>query len=138
MYENAAYAGQMMRSEQMKDVLVSEAAAQHGLPHQVIQEFVRQEGGLPQELQGTGAQAQAFFADDATRQLQGQQIERMRQQQGIDQAAAIHAAAVGTPHQPPDSIAGPDGARGRFLPKLARAAGASWHAHAPWPDAAQL
>ena len=39
MYENAAYAGQMMRSEQMKDVLVSEAAARHGLPHQVIQEF---------------------------------------------------------------------------------------------------
>ena len=78
MYENAAYAGQMMRSEQMKDVLVSEAAARHGLPHQVIQEFVRQEGGLPQELQGTGAQAQAFFADEATRQLQGQQIERMR------------------------------------------------------------
>ena len=36
MYENAAYAGQMMRSEQMKDVLVSEAAARHGLPHQII------------------------------------------------------------------------------------------------------
>ena len=61
MYESAAYAGQMMRSEQMKDVLVSEAAARHGLPHQVIQEFVRQEGGLPAELQNTGAQAQAFF-----------------------------------------------------------------------------
>ena len=31
MYENAAYAGNMMRSEQMRDVLVSEAAARHGL-----------------------------------------------------------------------------------------------------------
>ena len=95
MYESAAYAGQMMRSEQMKDVLVAEAAARHGLPHDVLQEFVRQEGGLPLELQDTGARAQAFFAQEATREAQGQQLERMRQQQGIDQAAAIHAAAVG-------------------------------------------
>ena len=61
MYENAAYAGQQMRSEQLKDVMVSEASARHGLPHDVIQELVRQQGGLPQELQGSGAQAQAFF-----------------------------------------------------------------------------
>ena len=115
MHENAAYAGNMMRSEQMKDVLVSEAAARHGLPHQVIQEFVRQEGSLPLSLQGTGARAQAFFAEDATRQLQGQQIERARQQQGIDQAAAIHGAAVGRPHQPLTGLQGQMARAGDFF-----------------------
>ena len=63
MYENAAYAGQQMRSEQLKDVMVSEAAARHGLPHDLSHELVRQQGVLPLEMQGTGAQAQAFFAD---------------------------------------------------------------------------
>ena len=67
MYENAAYAGNMMRSEQLKDVMVSEAAARHGLPHQVIQELVRQSGGLPQELQGTGAAAQVLDMNAAQR-----------------------------------------------------------------------
>ena len=47
MYESAAYAGQQMRQEQLKDVMVSEAAARHGLPHDVIHELVRQQGGLP-------------------------------------------------------------------------------------------
>ena len=116
MYESAASAGQMMRSEQMRGVLVAEAAARHGLPHDVIQEFVRQEGGLPQELQGSGARAQAFFAQEATREAQGQQLERMRQQQGIDQAAAIHAAAVGTPTAAAHQFAPFQGTIGRARP----------------------
>ena len=106
LFENAAYAGQMMRSEQMKDVLTAEAAARHGLPHQVIQELVQPTGGLPAELQGSGQRAQDFFASEAARHLQGQQIERMRQQQGIDQAAAVHGAAVGVPFQPLQGLHG--------------------------------
>ena len=33
MYEGAAYASKMLRSEQMNDVVIAEAAAQNGIPH---------------------------------------------------------------------------------------------------------
>ena len=46
MYEGAAYASKMMRSEQMNEELVAEAAAQNGIPHDVVHEFVRQQGLL--------------------------------------------------------------------------------------------
>ena len=36
MYEGAAAASKMLRSEQMNEVLIAEAAAQNGIPHNVV------------------------------------------------------------------------------------------------------
>ena len=96
MYEGAAYASKMLRSEQMNEVMVAEAAAQNGIPHNVVHEFVQQQDGqLPQAQQNTGSMWQRMFGQQAEQRLQDQQFERMQQQAGIDQAAAIHAAAEG-------------------------------------------
>ena len=95
MYEGAAYASKMMRREQMNEVLIAEAAAQNGIPHDVVHEFVQQQdGALPQAQQNTGSLWQRMFGQQAEQNLQGQQFQRMQQQAGIDQAAAIHSAAA--------------------------------------------
>ena len=71
MYEGAAYASKMLRSEQMNDVLIAEAAAQNGIPHDVVHEFVQQQdGGLPQAQQNTGSMWQRMFGQQAEQHLQ--------------------------------------------------------------------
>ena len=101
MYEGAAYASKMIRSEQMNDVLIAEAAAQNGIPHNVVHEFVQQQDGrLPAAQRDTGSMWQRMFGNNAEERLQAQQFERMQQQAGIEQAASIHAAAIAQPHQP--------------------------------------
>ncbi len=63
MHEGAAHASQMLRSEQMNDVLIAEAAAQNRIPHQVVHQFVQQQdGSRPAAAQNTGAAWQQMYA----------------------------------------------------------------------------
>ena len=77
MYEGAAYACKMLRSEQKHDVLIAEAAAQHGIPHSVVHKFVQQQdGALPAAQQNTGSMWQRMFGQQAEQRLQAQHGHR--------------------------------------------------------------
>ena len=107
MYEAAASSSKQIRQEEMREAMVDEAAAVHGMPHQYVQAATFPLGqGLAQEQMNT---AQAFhqqWAAQASGTMAQQQAQMLQAQFGAEQAANMHAAQIGQAPLPQPSMYG--------------------------------
>ncbi len=107
MHEAASSNSNQLRSEEMRDLMVDEAAAGDGVPQQFMQAFTFPQGqGLSQAQMGT---AQAFhqqWAAQASGSMARQQAQTMATQLGAQHAAMMHAAQLPQPPVPQPSMYG--------------------------------
>ena len=107
MYEAAASNSKQLRQEEMRDLMVEEAAAGHGVPHQYMQAATFPVGqGLPQAQMNTGQAFHQQWAAQAAGSVAQQQAQNMAAQFGVQQAAAMHAAQLPQPQLPQPSVYG--------------------------------
>ena len=76
MYEAAASSSKQVRQEEMRESMVDEAAALHGMPHQYMQAATYPMGqGLPQEQLNTAQAFHQAWAAQASGSMASQQAQ---------------------------------------------------------------
>ena len=105
MYEAAASSSKQVRQEEMREAMVDEAAAMHGVPHQFMQAATFPVGqGLPREQLGTAQAFHQAWAAHASGSMASQQAQVLNAQLGAQQAANMHAAQFGPAPLPQPSM----------------------------------
>ena len=108
MYEAAASNSKQLRQEEMREMMVNEAAAAQGMPHRYMSAATFPMGqGLPQEQQNTAAALHQAWAAQAAGSMAQQQAQNLVAQFGAQQAANMHAAQFGPVPPPQPAPASP-------------------------------